>query len=82
MIKKLITTTALVVTFAANAAAAGAAPPANVPPAFSPGACNMLHVGSSAVGLAGMLNSASGTGTGLANMMTVVIASETAGCPL
>lgn len=61
----------------AVALAAFAAMPAVAAPA-SPGACNMLHVKNSAVGLAGMLNS--GHGQGLENMMELVIASEEAGC--
>jgi hypothetical protein len=61
--------TAAVVAFPATAAAAAPA---------SPGACNMLNVGRSAVGFAGMLNSANGQG--LDNMTELVNASEAAGC--
>lgn len=76
MARKLITTVSLLVALAAVALAVSAAPASATP--SSPGACNMLHVGNSAVGFAGMLNS--GNGQGLDNMVALVLASEAAGC--
>lgn len=76
--KKLIATISLVLTFAL-AAVTFLAVPAGATPS-SPGACNMLHVDNSTVGMAGMLNS--GNGHGLDNMMGLVLASEASGCSL
>jgi hypothetical protein len=76
--KKLIATIVMVFVVAAAALAAFAVPAAAAP--ASPGACNMLHVGNSTVGFAGMLNS--GHGQGLDKMMELVLASEEAGCSL
>ncbi len=71
MRKRLITATGVVSTFAALAISAM---PAAAAPA-SPGACNMLNV--SATGMDGMFKASD---RGLANMMNLVIASETYGC--
>jgi hypothetical protein len=78
MSKKLITTIALVLTFAAAPVAVSATPAAAAPatPA-GPGACNMLHV--SPTGMQRMLKASD---QGLGNMMELVLASEAAGCPL
>jgi hypothetical protein len=75
MSKKLITTIALVLTFAAAPVAVSATPAAAA--LASPGACNMLHV--SPTGMQGMLKASD---QGLGNMMELVLASEAAGCPL
>jgi hypothetical protein len=76
--KKLIATISLVLTFALAAVAFSAMPAAAAP--SSPGACNMLHVGNSAIGFAGMLNSSHGQG--LDNMVDLVVASEATRCSL
>jgi hypothetical protein len=73
MSKRLITTTALVLTLAATVTVSG---PAAATPS-SPGACNMLHV--SSTGMDGMMKASK---QGLDNMMALVGASEAAGCPL
>jgi hypothetical protein len=75
MSKKLIRTISLVFTLAAASAAYTAAPAGAVAGA-SPGACNMLNVFNSPSGFDGMLQSGSGTGQGLANMIALVVASE------
>lgn len=76
MRRKLIARVALVSTFTAAVVAFPATAEAAAP--ASPGACNMLNVGKSTVGFAGMLNSSHGEG--LANMTELVLASEAAGC--
>jgi hypothetical protein len=76
MSKKLIARVALASSFTAAAVAFPATSAATAP--ASPGACNMLNVGNSAVGFAGMLNSSHGQG--LENMIELINASEAAGC--
>jgi hypothetical protein len=63
MTKRLVTTIALAsaLATAASASTALAVPPSDTPN-NRPGVCNMLHVGGSAVGFAGMNNSAHGNG--------------------
>jgi hypothetical protein len=72
MNRKIMATMKLVFVFAI-AAAISAMSAAATP--TSPGACNMLHV--SPQGMDGMLKASP---QGLGNMMSLVIASEAAGC--
>jgi hypothetical protein len=72
MNSKLMATMMLVFIFAM--AAAISAMPAGATPT-SPGACNMLHT--SAQGMEGMFKASP---QGLSNMISLVIASEAAGC--
>jgi hypothetical protein len=78
MRKRLVAAISLAFLVAPTAVALSASAAAAWP--GSPGACNMLNVGRSAVGFDGMLKSGSGTGQGLANMIDLVVASEEAGC--
>jgi hypothetical protein len=72
MIKKQMATISVVFALATTAAAPTAlAEPSNTWP-DSPGVCNMFHVGNSAVGFAGMNNSAHGQGFGYDNMVELV----------
>ncbi len=73
MSRKRIATISLIATLSATSVAFAAAPAAAAPD--SPGACNMFHVAGSAVGLAGMLNSANGEG--LDKMVALL---EASGC--
>jgi hypothetical protein len=75
MSNKSMTKTLLAFVLAATAVAAPAAPAVGAPANSSPGACNMLHV--SPTGFAGMFKASE---RGLGNMITLVVASQEAGC--